>query len=227
MIHKFFPIVIAVLIFLGCAELFPPQEPTRTRMQGLWEVVEVYDEDGETENKDGRRYIDQISFPVTAFHFSSDNSVTSTAGPMIMYLVYGSSNYTRIASQVDQVFNYANLNVNGGEWFIGSGNVDRFTLEMRLEGLPGQTSITSLLSMLNVTHIHTVIYHKFMDIKVTFDTWDDSIMYWEFDDQTFAEYNTKDEYGRDVLWRGWPAENFSRGRFELRKRSGDITDLIK
>ena len=79
---------------------FIEQDPTKTRMEGVWEVTEAYNEDGES-------ILENISFPITAFHLSNDNSVTSTAGPMISLLVFGQNDYTRVASQIDQFFNYS------------------------------------------------------------------------------------------------------------------------
>lgn len=53
-----------------------------------------------------------------------------------MFIVYGDNKYTQIASDVDQVFNYAGLDFNGGEFFVEDGVVDRFTLEMKLQACP-------------------------------------------------------------------------------------------
>ena len=115
------------------------ETPTKTKMEGVWEVTNVYDENGVD-------IISQIEFPVVAFHLSSDNTVISTAGPLAMFIVYGDNKYTSIASHVDQVFNYVSLDFNGGEFFIGGGVQDRFTLEMKLEGLPGQKALTTLIT---------------------------------------------------------------------------------
>ncbi|MBN1760035.1 MAG: hypothetical protein JW863_17040 [Chitinispirillaceae bacterium] len=198
------------------------QDPTKSRMEGVWEVTEAYNEDGES-------ILDSISIPITLFHLSSDNTVISTAGPMVTYLVYGGSKYTSIASKIDEVFNYASLDLNGGEWFIDGGQVTRFTLEMKLEGLPGQKSLTDLLGWLGIggDYLDVTIYHKFMDVKVTFEDWNDTVMTWEFDNTTEAVYNKKNSRGEYVLWEGWPADNFSHCSFVLTKRVKDIKDLIK
>ncbi|KMQ50006.1 hypothetical protein CHISP_3095 [Chitinispirillum alkaliphilum] len=216
-------LVLFFLFLVNCHMLELDNEtPTRSRIQGTWEVVEAYDEDGIC-------IMDKLSFPATFFHFSSDNSVVSTAGPLTMHLVYGSARWVEIAAKFDQVFNYAGLDFTGGEWFMRGGNVDRFTLEMKLEGLPGQKSLTELLNILGIArnHLDMVIYHKFMDINISFNFWDRNTMYWDFDHRTFAEYNTKDEYGRYVLWEGVQAHRFSRSRFVLEKRSRDINDLVR
>lgn len=215
----------AALLFVNC-DLFDwdkllEQDPTKTRMEGVWEVTEAY-------TADGTSILSDISFPVTAFHLSTDQTVVSTAGPMIMYLVYGKSNYTKIAAKVDQVFNYAKLNFNGGEWFIDGGVVDRFTLEMKLEGLPGQSAVTTLLGLLNIgsDYLDIVIYHKFMDVRVEFEDFNDTVMTWHFDDYTIPEYNKKDSKGNYVAWNGFQPANFTRGKFVLRKRTRNLTDLV-
>jgi hypothetical protein len=214
--------LLATTMFVGCS-LFPldfNSTPTKDKMEGAWVLTEAYDQDG--------NQIENIGFPITAFHFSSDNTIISTAGPMFMRIVYGKSNYTKIASYVDQVFNYADLDFNGGEWFIDGGDVSRFTVEMKLEGLPGQKSLTDLLGYFNIgaAYLDVTIYHKFMDVKVTFDDAADSVMTWEFDSQTTAVYNKKDKYGNYVLWNGWPVDNFEHDRFIFHKRSKDLSDLV-
>ena len=198
------------------------QNPTKSRMEGVWQVTEAYNEDGES-------ILDSISIPIVLFHLTSDNSVESTAGPMITYIVYGGSKYTSIASKIDQIFNYASLGLNGGEWTIDGGQATRFTLEMKLQGIAGQRTLTDLLGWLGIgsDYLDVVVYHKFNDIKVTFEDWNDTVMTWEFDDETKAVYNTKDKNLNYVLWNGWPTDSFSRCKFVLTKRSKDIEDLVK
>jgi hypothetical protein len=145
-----------------------------------------------------------------------------------MYLVYGDNKYTQIASTIDQVFNYAGLDFSGGEFFVSGGVVNRFTLEMKLEGLPGQKALTTLLDILGITqdYLDIVIYHKFMDVGVYFEN-NNNTMRWEFDDKTFAEYNTKNNYGNYILWGGWPVENFSRCTIVLEKQVTDLTQVVQ
>jgi len=195
--------------------------PTKTQMQGVWTVTNVY-------NDLGADITSRVQFPVVAFSLSSDNTIVSTAGPLIMYVVYGDSKYTQIASDVDQVFNYASLSFNGGEYFVAGGEVDRFTIEMKLEGLPGQKALTQLLNMLGIAqnYLDVVIYHKFMNVKIEFDSTGNQ-MTWTIDDQTTATYNTKDQYGNYVLWQGWPVNNFSKCRIVLKKQSVTIQDVVK
>ena len=189
-------------------------------MEGVWVVSEAYDENGDTITK-------KIAFPISAFHLSSDNTVISTGGPMFMHIVYGNNKYTTIASSIDQVFNYAGLDFNGGEFFVGGGVQDRFTMEMKLEGLPGQKTLTTLLDLIGITqdYLDVVVYHKFKDVKVSFEN-DYQTMIWEFDAATQAVYNTKNNYGEYVLWEGWPVANFMKGRFVFQKRSTDLNEVV-
>lgn len=209
------------IITVGFSSCLKEETATKSLMEGVWEVTEAYNENGED-------ILTQVSFPVTAFHLSSDNTVISTAGPMIMYIVYGKNKYTEIASKIDQVMNYASLSFNGGEFFVGGGVQNRFTLEMKLEGLPGQKTLTTLLDMLGVTNDYwdLVIYHKFMDVYVEINDANKEMMIIEFDNSTKAVYNTKDSYGNYILWQGWPVENFSKCRFVLTKRVKDLKDLV-
>jgi hypothetical protein len=220
-IQSFTLFVITILFFNSCELLEEVEIPTKTRMEGTWEVVEAYNE------KDSS-IIKQISFPTTVFNLGSDNSVLSTAGPMFMYIVYGSSKYTEISSKIDQVFKYADLNFNnGGEWFIKKeGVVNKFTIEMKLEGLPGQTAFKDILSLLGVksSFIDFTIYHMFTDVYVNMI--DDETMEWRFTNDTFAEYNTKNEYGKYVLWNGVSTNTFSKCSFILKKRTKSLKDIV-
>ena len=209
---------ITLVVFLSsCAK---EETPTKTRMEGVWRVTHVYDQNGID-------HAPSLNFPITAFHLSSDNTIISTASPLIMFIVYGDNKYTQIASDIDQVFNYAGLDFNGGEFFVDGGVVDRFTLEMKLEGLPGQKSLTTLLDMLGITqdYLDMVVYHKFMDVGITFA--DDNNMTWYFDSGTTAVYNSKDNHGNYVLWGGWPVNNFTRCTIIFEKELKDLNQVVQ
>ena len=207
----------SLFIFSSCEK---EKTPTRTLMQGIWTVQHVYDASGVD-------HAAQLNFPITAFWLSDDNSVVSTAAPLMMYVVYGDSKYTQIASDIDQVFNYAGLKYNGGEFFLEDGVVDRFTLEMKLQGLPGQHSLTELLSLLGVnsSFLNTVVYHKFINVGVAFAD-DNNTMTWTIDDNTTALYNTKDAQGNYILWGGWPVNSFTRCSIVLSNQSKSLDDIV-
>jgi len=206
--------------FLYSCDLFQEEPPTKSSMEGVWEVTSVI-------TSSNQEIVQQLKFPILAFHLSSDNTVISTAGPLVMYLVYGDNNYAQISSQIDQVFNYATLSFNGGEFFVGGGTQSRFTLEMKIEGIGGVSTLTTLLELIgiNPTFRVPVIYHKFMDVKVNFYE-EYETMVFELDAMTTAVYNTKDQYGNYLLWQGWPVDNFQRCKITLQKRSKDIRDLV-
>jgi hypothetical protein len=212
------PALFAMMLLPACEK---DETPTKTRMEGVWRVTHVYDESGND-------LVSRFNFPITAFHLSSDNTVISTACPLFMYVVYGDNKYTQIASTIDQVFNYAGLDFNGGEFFVAGGVVDRFTLEMKLEGLPGQKTLTTLLDMLGITqdYLDMVVYHKFMDVGVDFEQ-GNSVMIWHFDGMTTAVYNTKNNYGNYVLWGGWPVDKFSRCTIVLEKQARGLDEVVQ
>lgn len=213
-------LIFSVLLFSSCDKLFI-EPPTKSSMEGVWLVTKVT-------NAAGQDITQQVSFPVVAFHLSSDNTVISTAGPLIMYIVYGPGKYTSIASKIDQVFNYASLDFNGGEFFVDGGVQSRFTLEMKLEGLPGQKTLTTLLDLIGIgqDYLDVVVYHKFMDMAVSFQN-NHNTMIWEIDDVTTAVYNKKDSHGNYVLWQGWPVTNFQHCKIWLEKQSIDISDVVR
>lgn len=208
-----------VTLFISACE--EDETPTKSKMEGVWTVSHVYDVNGVD-------HASKINFPITAYHLSSDNTIISTAAPMTMFIVYGDNKYTQIAGDIDQVFNYAGLDFSGGEFFIAGGVVDRFTLEMKLEGLPGQKALTTLLDMLGITndYLDVVVYHKFMDVGVDFSD-DNTTMNWYIDDATTAVYNTKDNNGNYVLWGGWPVNNFTHCQIVLQKQTKDLTQVVQ
>ncbi len=210
--------IVFVTFFISSCQ--KDQTPTKTLMEGVWTVSHVYDAAGVD-------HANKLNFPVTAFWLTDDNSISSTAAPMMMFVVYGDNKYTQIASDIDQVFNYAGLNYNGGEYFVGDGVVDRFTLEMKLQGLPGQHSLVELLSILGIdaSFLNTVVYHKFVDVGVGFAD-DNTTMTWNIDEKTTAVYNTKDSQGNYILWGGWPVSNFTRCSIVLHKQTKDLNQVV-
>jgi hypothetical protein len=190
-------------------------------MEGVWVAAEA-------EDSSGASILSKTARPIVAFHLSSDRTMLSTAGPVMMYIVYGDNSYTQIASTIDQVFNYVGLDFYGGEFFIAGGVVDRFTLEMKLEGLPGQKALTDLLGLLGIgnDYLDVLVYHKFVDVKVEFGATDNDTMVWTFDDTTWAEYSTKDYQGNKIPWLGWPVTTFTRCRFVLARKVQDLRTLV-
>jgi hypothetical protein len=211
--------VVLLLIGTGCDWI--QMSTTKEKMTGVWEVTGAW-------NQNGVSILSTINFPITVIQLADANSVNSTAGPMFMNIVYGSSKYTQIASDIDQVFNYASLDLTEGEWFIEGGYPERFTIEMKLQGLPGQSSLTTLLNALGIAqnYLDVTVYHKFVDVKVSFESGSDSVMVWDFDDQTTAVYNTKDSQGNFVLWEGWPVTSFGHCSFQLTKRIKTVRQII-
>jgi len=218
-----------MLIFSSCdLENEPDPTPTKTLMEGVWEVTEAY-ADGDTANIiDNFKVLKKIP---PFFHLSSDGTVISTAGPMISYIVYGETflaKLSQVTSIIDQIFNYFGLDFNGGEFFIATGVVNRFTLEMKLEGIAGTNTLKDILTIFGIQaeFLETVVYHKYKNVKVSFQDKSNSIMVWEFDSQTIAEYNTKDQFGTYILWQGWSINTFSKSKFVLIKKIKSVQDLV-
>jgi len=218
-ILKSLAIIVIITFIASCKQ---ETTPTQTQMQGIWQVTSVHDDDRDTD------ITSRVEFPVIAFSLMSDNTVLSTAGPLFMYIVYGNSEYVQIASDMDEVFNYTQLSFNGGEFFVAGGVVSRFTIEMKLEGLPGQEALTDLLSLIGIDSqwLNVVIYHKFINVGITIDPTGQQ-MTWTIDNQTTATYNTKDQYGNYVLWNGWPVNNFSHCTIVLQKSASTLNQIVQ
>lgn len=211
--------ILSVVIFTSCET--EEEIPTKTRMEGVWVLEEAINPNGDTVTS-------RVRFPICAFHLSSDGTIVSTAGPLIMYIVYGNNKYTEIFSKIDQVFNYAGFDFNGGEYFVAGGVTNRFTLEMKLEGAPGMKTLKDLLTIigLDASYLEFIVYHKFMDVAISFNE-DASEMYWSIDSETTAVYNKKDQYGNYVLWQGWPVNNFQQITMKFSKKVKDLQTLVQ
>lgn len=216
--------LVSVTFFFSSCKKEKDETPTKTKMEGVWVISEAYDSAGVNILPKMQNSL----LPLTAFYLSSDNTVLSTAGPMVTYLVYGDSKFTQISSNINQWFNYANLTFNGGEFFVADGTPDRFALEMKLEGVGGgaTNTLAEILSLFNVEAqwLKTVVYHKFINVGVSFND-DGDKMTWVWDNQTTARYNMKDQYGDYVLWYGWPVSKFQKCRFVLSKKSKSLNDV--
>ncbi|NCO53825.1 MAG: hypothetical protein GW876_00255 [Bacteroidetes bacterium] len=216
-------LLLSVIFAAGCKKE-KDETPTKTKMEGVWVVKEAHDSTGVDILSKFQNHL----LPVTVFYFSSDNTVLSTAGPLTTYLVYGDSKFMQITSTINQWFNYANLTFNGGEFFVADGTPDRFALEMKLEGVGGgvTNTLAEILQLFNIEDqwLKTVVYHKFINVGVSFNE-TNTQMTWVWDDQTTARYNMKNQYGDYVLWGGWPINKFSKCRFVLEKKSKSLNDV--
>jgi hypothetical protein len=204
--------------------------PTKVRMQGTWELTAAEDESGADIKS-------KIAFPVTVIQLTDDNGMLGTQGPMFTYTVYGGSKWMDISGKIKQVFDYANLRFNTGEFFVEGGNPDRFTVEAKLQATAAAGGLSDILTILGVGNgwIQQVIYHKFINVKVTFpneepknekdDTED--VMVWEFDGETTAAYNYKDAQGNTILWQGWPVDKFTKGKYTFTKKVKGLNDIVK
>lgn len=218
-----------VLFFVvGCGlidvnDVLTEEPQTQELMEGVWLVTDVVDENGNS-------FVDELAFPFTAFQLGSANSMISTSGPLTTYLVYGESNYTKAASKMDKLFDYLNLKfLTGGEYFIEGGEVERFTLETKLEGAPGTSTLKDILQIFGLSSnlLKTTIYHRFTDVRVSFVGEKNDTMQWEFDGDTEGYYFIKDGQGKEAAWSGWDAKKFTRCTITMVKKSKTIKEMLE
>ncbi len=217
-IHLLILPIILLTIFSSCKK--EEEFQTKQNMEGCWTATSII-------NEQGQNITNKVAVPVVAFHLSSDGTIISTAGPLMMYVVYGDNKYTEIASQIDQVFNYATLSFNGGEFFVGADEQKTFTLEMKLEGIAGTKTLKTLLQLMgiNASYLEFVVYHKFMNVGIEFAD-NNKTMIWTIDANTTAAYNKKDVNGNYLLWNGWPVNNFQHCSIRFAKQTKDIRDVV-
>lgn len=228
-------LITATIILQGCKE---EETPTKLAMQGNWELVSAVD-------AAGNDITSQLAFPVTAIQLTDDNGMLGTQGPMFTRIVYGDSKWIEVSGKIKQVFDYANLRLNTGEFFVGENVQNTFTVEAKLQATAAVGGVLSDILQLvgvNSSYFQQVIYHKFTNVNVSFpnksknetfftanQTNKDAYntMVWEFTDNTQAFYNYKDANGNSIVWNGFPVANFQRGTYTFKKFTQGINDFVK
>ncbi len=221
--------LLALMIVLFSCDKLDLETPTKTRMQGTWELTAAEDEEGNDIKS-------KVAFPVTAVQLTDDNGVLGTQGPMFTYVVYGGSNWVTANAKIKQAFDYANFRFNTGEYFVETGVTKRATIEAKLQATALAGGLTDILTILGVGNgfLQQVVYHKFINVGVSFEreyprgsgNSGVEIMIWEFDNQTTATYNYKDAQGNLLLWNGWPVDNFTRCKFTFTKRVTGLNEIV-
>jgi hypothetical protein len=220
-----------VLFFTGLVTLFSScleeEQPTKILMQGNWELTAAVDETG-------KDILADIAFPVTVIQLTDDNGMVGTQGPMFTYIVYGGSKWIQASGKIKQIFDYANFRFNTGEFFVGEGQQDIFTVEAKLQATAAVGGLKDVLEIFGVANglLQQTIYHKFLQVGVSFQDQGtkkegrNQIMVWEFTPTTQAAYNYKDSQGNPIVWNGWPVDKFTRAKFTFTKRTQGIIELV-
>jgi hypothetical protein len=226
------------LIIASLQSCTEEETPTKLAMQGNWELVSAKD-------AAGNDITSQVAFPVTAIQLTDDNGMLGTQGPMFTRVVYGDSKWIEISGKIKQVFDYANLRLNTGEFFVGENVQQTFTVEAKLQATAAVGGVLSDILQLvgvNSSFFQQVIYHKFTNVNVSFPDKKESggflagnndnsdgynTMVWEFTDNTQAFYNYKDANGNSLVWNGFPVANFQRGTYTFRKFTTGLNDFVK
>lgn len=206
----------------GCNLTSLNTTPTKQKMQGTWVLTQATD-------AQGMDITQKVSFPITAIQLSDDNGMVGTMGPMFTYLVYGGSNWVEASAKMDQLFDYANVRFNTGEFFVADGVVDNFTVEAKLQAtaIAGGSSLIDILKIfgVNTSFLQQTVYHKFVNVVVKFNGND--TMIWEFDSLTKASYNYKNSTGDFVSWNGWPTNSFQKCQFVFTRKTLKLEDIVR
>ena len=212
--------------FLNDLLAITDQTPTKTLIQGLWVATSVVDTSGKDITAD-------VSFPVAAFDFNNVNGFSSTGDALATCLVYGNGTYFTVESKVQQTFDYSKLAFNTGDFGMGLGVVDTFTIAFRLSGVGGSGTIATLLQALGINSnaiqlAGETVYHKFMCVGISFSP-DNDTMTWRFDDYTHTLYTVKNANLDDVPWAGAANLPFKKMTVTLVRKTGYATfnDLVK
>jgi hypothetical protein len=140
----------------------------------------------------------------------------------------------RQVERLSRFFDYANFRFNTGEFFVGEGQQDIFTVEAKLQATAAVGGLKDVLEIFGVANglLQQTIYHKFLQVGVSFQDQGtkkegrNQIMVWEFTPTTQAAYNYKDSQGNPIVWNGWPVDKFTRAKFTFTKRTQGINELV-
>jgi len=223
--------IISAVLFSSCTK-----EPTATKilMQGNLQLTAATD-------ANGNDILSKVTFPVTVIQLTDDNGMLGTHAPLATRVVYGDTKWTEASGKMNQLFDYANFRFNTGEFFVGEGSVDNFTVEFKLQATAiAGGALSDILSIFGVANgwLQQTVYHKFTNVKISFPgeeatiftskaEEERNIMIWEFTDATQGFYNYKNAQGNSVLWNGWPVDKFSRGKYTWTKKTEGINDIVK
>lgn len=205
------------------------KEPLATKlaMQGNWVLVKATD-------AAGNDITSKVAFPITAIQLTDDNGMLGSQSPLFTYIVYGDSKWTEASGKIGQLFDYANLRLSTGEFFVGEGQQEVFTVEAKLQATAIAGGLTDLLTIFGVANgfLQQTIYHKFTNVRVEIPDNDGNqenirTMIWSFDGGTQGLYNYKDSQGNYVLWLGWPVNQFSRCTLTWEKRTQGVNDIVR
>lgn len=219
--------IIAFVCFSSCEKVDEPT-PTNQLMEGIWKATNITD-------ANGVNITDTVTSWFPAFiHLDGNNSVNSTCGPLFMYIVYGKSRFINVASKIDEVFSYANIQLTEGEWFIDKNKVvNNFTVEMKMR-FPTAQTLSQVFQIFNLKlpefaadALDFVIYHRFKNIIVKIDDKNKDKMIWQFNEDVVADYNTKNKYGDKVAYEGISPTSFSKCTIVFEKQTKSITELTQ
>ncbi len=221
-----FALVMGASLFTSC-EVEDKETPTNELMEGVWELTEVYDENG-VEKRDSLFSV----FP-SFIQLTDQESVNSTLGPLFMYIVYGESSFINATSKINEVFKYADLELTEGDWYIDKNKVvDEFTIKVKMR-FPTLDIANEIFEIFNIPlpeivedAIDVIVHHKFKYVTVIINDNDPDKMVWEFTDNVVASYNTMDKDGDPVLYAGVSTNNFSRCRLVFKKKIKSINDIV-
>lgn len=221
-------IILAVMFVISSCEPVEDPTPTNELMEGVWKITKIVDENNEDITQTVTNW-----FP-TFIHLDGQNSVNSTAGPLFMYIVYGKSRFINVASKVDDVFKYANIQLTEGEWFIDKNKVvDNFTVEIKMR-FPTAQTLNDVFTIFNVPApefvqdaLDLIVYHRFKYVTVEVNEVTPNEMIWEFNSKVAADYNTKDQYGDKIAYTGIPVSSFSKCRITFAKQVKGINQLTQ
>lgn len=225
---KLYPLYFLAILLIACTK-----EPTATKilMQGTWELTAA-------EDANGNDILSKVAFPVTAIQLTDDNGLLGTHAPLATRTVYGDTKWVEVSGKMNQLFDYANLRFNTGEFFVGEGTVDNFTVEYKLQATALAGGLTDILNIFGIANgwLQQTIYHKFTKVKISFpgdskalsnNNDEKKTMIWEFTADTQGYYNYKDAQGNQLLWQGWPVDKFAKGKYTWTKRVEGLNDIVK
>ncbi|MFH2143613.1 MAG: PKD domain-containing protein [Bacteroidota bacterium] len=179
---------------------------TKDFITGTWKLNELYD--------DLDILLTHIITDVNNCYvkFNENGSITSTTGPLFMYIAFGFVKYNIINDTLDYFFNYNANNLTTGTNFIEENSIsDHLCMEYKIafNNINKWNYLISSMGLQPPSLVESAIYFKYSNILLEFSESNPDEMIWKFTTIVNPQYTIKDSYGEFILWPDINSTNLS------------------
>lgn len=172
-------------------------ESTKDLLIGTWKLTELYDD---LEILSTHLVTDAGDCYIS---IDSSGTVTSTAGPLFMFIGFGYPKYSTVVDTLDNFFHYYTGNRTSGELYMPDNSTfDELSVEMRMayDYVSRWNYLLNTMSVQAPSFVEPVIYFKYSNVILQLTETNPDVMTWLISSITLPEYSIKDQYGDFFSW---------------------------